>query len=221
MAQKPPRQIPFDLAPAPDYSLARFERGLWNRAAFNAVTAWPDWPAPMLLLCGPKGSGKTHLGTAWARRQGGLIVSGRDSLDALDCAQTPIIFFDDAHHAEETHLFTVLNLALNGKIEGLLLASRFAPQDWNIKLPDLFSRLCNTPIAQLDDHDDDILVPIIDKLFKDLGRSVSADVVAYLIKHEDRSIDAMRVLAAELDFAARQANRDVTKSFAISVLKAR
>ena len=221
MAQTPPRQIPFDLAPEPDYSLVRFEQGLWNRAAYKAVTAWPDWPSPILLLCGPKGCGKTHLGTAWAHSHAGKILSGLDNLDMITSQEHTVVFVDDASDADETALFTLLNLALNGKIGGLLLASRLAPEDWGIKLPDLFSRLSNAPIARLEDHDDDILVPIIRKLFGDLGRRISDDVIIYLIKYEDRSIDAMRGLAADLDLAARQANRDLTKSFAISFLKTR
>lgn len=133
--------------------------------------------------------------------------------------QKSVVFFDEAEAADETQLFTQMNLALNGHIAGLLLAARSAPQAWNIQIKDLRSRLVNTPIALLSDHDDEILEPIIRKLFEDLGRDVRADVVQYLIKHAARSIDVLKPVITELDLAARAAKRDLTRAFASQYFK--
>lgn len=213
-------QIPLDLSPNPDFSLVSFEVGDCNRAAYAAVTAWPNWPAPILLLSGPKGSGKTHLGQAWAKANDAAIMSGDANIDLETISQQPV-FLDAANRADEAQIFGLLNFALSGQVPGLLLAARQVPQLWDIALPDLRSRLVNVPAASLEDADDTILEAIIRKLFEDQGRMVKADVVVYLIKHEVRSIPALRRVVTELEQAARQAKRDVTRSFTASFLKAR
>jgi len=217
--QPPLSQIPLDLAPTPDFSLERFEVGLFNQAAFNQVTTWPNWPSPILILVGPEGVGKTHLGTAWAKSTGGRVESGQGFTEFKNPQKDETLFLDAAQSADEQALFTLLNLALNGHIAGLLLAARQAPQQWDITIPDLRSRLTNTPVVDLGEHDDEILESIVRKLFEDQGRAVSADVVRYLLYHEDRSVANLRLRVAELDFSARQAKKDMTKRFVSAFLK--
>ncbi len=215
-----PHQIPLDLAPNPDFSFDNFVLGVSNQAAVSLVTAWPLWPSPLLLLVGPQGSGKTHLGTAWAQRAGAVLcsVDGYDSDRPV--AKNSRFFVDDADKMPETDLFTLMNAALNGRIDGLLLSAKMLPQAWETRLPDLRSRLTNTSVAEIDDHEDDILESIIRKLFDDHGRSVKADVVTYLMKNHDRSVNAMRAVIADLDLAAREAKRDITRAFVAQALKA-
>ena len=162
------------------------------------VRAWQSWPSPILYLTGPAGSGKTHIGQAWAG------MSGQS-------------FIDNAPSHDEAKIFAQMNRALNGEIEGLVLAG---PPEWQPALPDLSSRLRNTPRAIIGDHDDTILEPILRKLFEDKGRAVSADLVAYLLKHQERSVDTLRRLADELDAAAQAQRKDITKAFAAKTLKA-
>ncbi|NNE58668.1 MAG: hypothetical protein HKN36_11220 [Hellea sp.] len=194
-------QYPFDLAPAPDYSLASFQRGASNQDAFSAISAFPDWPSPVLLLLGPTGCGKTHLGSAWAS----------DSGDQK--------FLDDADLLDEETLFIAINQALNGEVSGLLLAAARAPKLWNTDLPDLRSRLHNIPVIRLSEPEDDILEPIIRKLFEDLGRSVKADVVAYILKNYERSVPAVSNLVRDIDRAASAEKRDITKAYLAKYLK--
>ncbi len=195
-------QIPLDLSPNPANSFSNLLISDCNAAAVKAVCAWPDWPAPILMVVGPKGTGKTHIGLAWAKETGG-------------------IFIDDADRQDETELFAVMNRALNGEIEGLLLASRKIPSEWGIQIPDLKSRLVNTPLAVLEEHDDDILEPVIRRLFEDKGRVVSQEFIAYLLKYQERTIAAQREIAAELEHAAQANKADLTKAFAAKYLKAR
>ena len=93
------------------------------------------------------------------------------------------------------------------------------PPDWMPSLPDLASRLRNTPRANIGDHDDAILEPIVRKLFEDTGRAVSADVVAYLLKYNERSVDALRQTVQNLDEAAQTQKKDITKAFVAKTLK--
>ncbi|MGB6229663.1 MAG: hypothetical protein WBF53_06000 [Litorimonas sp.] len=197
---RPSAQIPFDLAPAPDYSFDSFIEAPSNAGALAVVRAWPAWPAPAVLLLGPEGTGKTHLGEAWLSRSHG-------------------VFLDDAHTRPDEALFGFINRALRGEIPGLLLASRVPPADWGASLPDLRSRLGAMPVIELLEPDDDSLVPITRALFARRGREVATDVIDYLLKHSDRDVPSLRETIRRIDEAASSAKADVTKPFVGKVLR--
>ena len=188
------QQYPLDLAPEPINTFENFQIGKSNEQAFKAVSSFPNWPIPNLLLIAPQGAGKTHLGRAWA-----------DKFDN-------VVFVDDAELVDDMQLFAALNRALNGEVEGCLLTSSLFPQDWNVQLPDLNSRLKNCPIVHMDDPEDDILDPITRKLFQDKGRDIRIDVVAFILKNFERSIPQISQLIDELDQAASEQKKDITLS---------
>ena len=212
------KQLPFNLAPEPDYSFASFEVGPCNADAVKAVRAYPDWPAPILALIGPPGSGKTHLAKAWASHMTANLVTLEDVSSAW--RGTPMML-DGADAASESQLFTVMNMALNGDVPGLLITGTKLPKDWKVELPDLRSRLASVPTAILSEPDDATLEQIIRKLFQDRGREISRDLVTYLMAYQDRAVTAMRGLIGELDTAASQNKSDLTKAFAARYLSKR
>lgn len=193
-------QIPLDLIPVPDFTFETFIEAPSNAGALNVVRAWPAWSAPAMMLLGPEGTGKTHLGEAWLATSHGL-------------------FLDDAHTRTDDELFGFINRALRGDIPGLLLASRVPPTDWGVTLPDLISRLGAMPVMRLHEPDDDSLHPITRALFERQGRAVGRDVVDYLLKYTDRSVPALRATIALIDEAASSAKADVTKTFVGKVLR--
>jgi chromosomal replication initiation ATPase DnaA len=193
-------QIPFDLTPAPDFTFESFIEAPSNAGALNVVRSWPAWPAAAMMLLGPEGTGKTHLGEAWRAVSNG-------------------VFIDDAHTQSDGDMFGMINRALRGEIPGLLLASRVPPADWGVTLPDLTSRLGAMPVMQLHEPDDDSLHPITRALFAQQGREVGRDVVDYLLKYTDRSVPALRATIRLIDEAASSAKADVTKVFAAKVVR--
>lgn len=202
MFGKPDTQIPLELSPEPASGFDSFIITDSNRIAVTALRAWPDWPSPVLLLLGPEGTGKTHLGDAWK---------------ALSCG----VLIDDAEQMEEADLFAQMNLALNGEVSGLLLTSRKSLSDWNIEMPDLQSRLSSTPVMVMDDYDEEILEPLVRKLFENRGRQVTKDLVDYILKYESREVGALRDLVRALDQAALAEKSDLTKYFAAQFLSGR
>ncbi|MGB3455248.1 MAG: hypothetical protein WBA35_02720 [Litorimonas sp.] len=193
-------QIPLDLTPAPDFTFERFIEAPSNAGALAVVRAWPAWPAPAMLLLGPEGTGKTHLGEAWLKGSRG-------------------VFLDDAHTLTDEALFGFINRALRGEVPGLLLASRVPPLDWGATLPDLQSRLGAMPVVELFEPDDDSLHPITRALFERRGREVGRDVVDYLLKYTDRSVPALRDTIQLIDAAASSAKADVTRPFVSKLLR--
>jgi len=195
-------QIPLNLRPEYEPDFSNFFISESNQTAVNVLRSRDRWTSPVLLLLGPSGTGKTHLGLAWKKE-----VKGD--------------FIDDAEQVDQTSLFNHFNRALSGESKGLLLASQYSPLNWNIDLPDLKSRLGATPTITLVEHDDGSLEPILRGFFSQMGREVRADLVSYILKHSDRSVDFLRAFVQELDIAAGEKKADLTKAFVAKYLKQR
>ncbi len=185
-----PKQIPMDLAPTAPLTFESFIEAPSNAGALATVQTWPNWPAPAILLLGPEGTGKTHLGEAWLAHSHG-------------------VFLDDAHTQTEEALFGFINRALRGEIPGLLLASRLPPSKWGINLPDLRSRLSAMPVLQLFEPDDESLRPITRALFERRGRVVPEAVIDTMLKYAPRDVPSLRTLIAEIDRLASADKIDV------------
>ena len=212
-------QIPLDLSPDPDYSFENFLLSETNRAAFNRLKSWPDAGFPILLITGPAGVGKTHLGEAWRRLAQEHIQYDPEDQAPLKKLADKNVWLDDAQAASEHTLFTLINMALNGEIRSLLLTANVAGSEWNIELPDLRSRISNLPLIQIEAHDDAVLEPFLRKLFDDRGREVDAEIIRYILTYYDRAADRLRSLVAEIDMLAASEKKDVTRVFVSRYLK--
>ncbi|MEO0498425.1 MAG: hypothetical protein AAF141_13830, partial [Pseudomonadota bacterium] len=63
-------QLPLDIGHPPSFSRDDMVITKANTAAVAFVDGWPGWPAPIAMLVGPKGSGKSHLGRVWCGASG-------------------------------------------------------------------------------------------------------------------------------------------------------
>lgn len=192
----PHSQIPFDLAPRKSPTFESYITSGCNAAVVEHLKNWAQWPSPIMLLIGETGSGKTHLGTAFAR---------------LD---DDVAFIDDADTQDEAELFGQMNRALNGEVKALLLAAEIAPQAWTIQLPDLRSRLSNTAIIELAEPDDALLELIVRDLFSQQGRDVSQSVVSYIVARSERTVSALQDIVYNLESRAQTAKADMSRAFA-------
>ena len=195
-------QIPLNLRPDARQSFSNFHITSGNQAAVTMLRARERWPSAAVLILGPQGAGKTHLGVAWLDEAGGE-------------------FIDDAHSVDEIALFDAINRALAGENPGLVLASALPPTEWGVSTPDLRSRLNAMPTLTLAEHDEASLEPILRELFEQAGRVVGQDVVTFVLRQCERSVDALRELVLELDVAAGSKKADLTKAFVAKYLRAR
>lgn len=187
---EPPRQLPLDLPHEAALGRDDYLVGGSNRAAFELLERWPDWPAPVVVLAGPVGSGKTHLVEAFNSELGAAVVKAVNLTceTAIDLVSSGALAIEDAHEGfDETAFFHLLNAARQAEAK-VLITSRTWPSAWNIKLPDLMSRMrAATPIEILE-PDDDLLRRVLVKLFADRQLAIDLGVVDYLVVRMERSL---------------------------------
>lgn len=193
-----------------------------NAAALAWVQRWPDWPGHILLIHGPAGSGKTHLGKVWQE------ISGARCLTALHTKQAILsddrLMIDDVptllrSPADETRLFHIIN-QIREQNAHLLLTAAQPPSRWPLTLPDLKSRLMAVPMAELYSPDDHLLAGLLIKQFHDRQVQVSADVIEFLLPRIERQASAIAALVQALDQSALKLNKAITIPLVKQVLGA-
>jgi chromosomal replication initiation ATPase DnaA len=220
--QSRPRQLALALGHAESLGRDDFLEGPSNATALALVEAWPDWPAPVVSLVGPEGSGKSHLAAIWAATTGARVVAGRvlGEISPPAALATGALVIEDlaAGEFDEASLFHVLNLA---REEGafVLLTARQPPAGWNIGLRDLASRLRAAPVVALQAPDDALLRAVIVKLCADRQLAVDETVVGYLASRIERSFAAARAAVAQLDREALRQQRPVSRALAAELFR--
>ena len=218
----PLAQLSLDLPLEPRYGREDFLRSVSNEAAYEAVEAWPRWRDRVLLLVGPEGAGKSHLGAIWAARAGARTVAatGLSSADVPDIVGSGAVFVDDADRIgpNEAGLFHLVNLVRETGGYLLLSACR-RPDFWGLATADLLSRLRQAPAVEIGAPDDDLIRAVLVKLMADRQIMVDAGVVDYLACRIERSLAAARMVIASLDRESLARGRRITKIMAGDVLK--
>lgn len=211
-------QIPLDLGLSPAFLREDLVVTRANRMAVDMIDAWPDWPGPVLVLCGPPGCGKSHIAAVWAAAADAVSVSIND-LAAMVPGNGKTFVIEDAAPANvpEQALFHLLN---HVRAEGgsCLVTSRNRPSTWNIKLPDLASRLRAAQFIEMAAPDDALLSAVMFKLFADRQVSPSPQIVEYLLPRMERSLDFAGRLVAEIDRETLARNAKISRSLVGEVL---
>lgn len=211
------RQLVFEIAPRPAFGLEDFLVSPSNEAAFMLLEHWPDWSDPVLLVVGPQGAGKSHLGAIWARRAQAASLSPLD-LRTGTAPHAPILVDNADRLSDETALFHLINLAGERRSSLLLTASR-SPEHWPVRLPDLLSRLRRATRVEIGCPDDELVRAVIVKLLVDRQLLVDTSVVDFLARHVDRSLDAARDMVRRLDAAALSSGRRISRVLVSETLR--
>ncbi len=216
-----PRQLPLALPHEAALGRDDYLVGKSNRAAFELLGAWPDWPAPVVILAGPVGSGKTHLVEAFHAETGAAVVRASElaSEAVADLVTQAAVVVEDAHRGiDETALFHLFNAARQAGVP-VLITSRTWPTAWGITLPDLMSRLRAAAPIEIEEPDDDLLRRVLVKLFADRQIAIDLGVVDYLVVRMERSLGvAMKVVDA-IDRESLAGRAKITKPLAGRVLE--
>jgi chromosomal replication initiation ATPase DnaA len=218
-----PKQLAFDLPLAPRFDREDFLVSPSNEQAYGMIESWPDWPDTVLLLEGPRGSGKSHLGAIWAAESKAWTVDSfevtADRVSHLVSNGALLIEDADRSDRDEAALFHLLNHARERRTFVLLTASA-SPDLWNLRTPDLLSRLRLAPNILIEPPDDALLRAVLVKLFVDRQLVVDTTVVDYIALRIERSLGRAADIVAALDREALSRGRRISRSMAAAVLEA-
>lgn len=218
-----PKQLAFDLPLDPRYEREDFLVSPSNEQAYALIERWPDWPDTILLLVGPRGSGKSHLGAIWAATARAWTIDAfevrEEKVPHLISGGALLIEDADRDDRDERALFHLLNRARERKASLLMTCAR-PPDQWGLRTPDLLSRLRLAPSITLEGPDDALLKAVLVKLFVDRQLVVDTTVVDYIAVRIERSLARAAEVVAALDREALSRGRRISRQIAAAVLGA-
>jgi chromosomal replication initiation ATPase DnaA len=218
-----PKQLAFDLPLDPRYGAEDFLVSPSNEAAYGLIESWPDWPDTILLLTGPRGSGKSHLASIWATNARAWTADARDvTQDRVPhLVSNGALALEDMDRGErdEAALFHLMNLARE-RGTSVLITCETPPDRWGLSTPDLLSRLRLAPSVTLDPPDDALLKAVLVKLFVDRQLVVDTSVVDYIALRIERSLARAAEVVNLLDREALSRGRRVSRAIAAEILGA-
>jgi chromosomal replication initiation ATPase DnaA len=214
-------QLTLELAPEPGFERENFVVSGSNEQAYAMIERWPDWPDPMLLILGPPGAGKSHLGAIWAS----IAKAGVQSAAALAAANIealaaagPLLLEDaDAIGEAETQLFHLINLMRENSM-ALVITAKAPPDAWGLRTADLLSRLRLAPTVAIGPPDDALIRAVLVKLLIDRQLVIDTSVVGYIALRLERSLDAARTFIDALDREALARQCRISRAIAADVL---
>ena len=178
--------LPLDWPQVQDDS--RFILGEANLEAYEHFRGWSLWPVKASILTGPPRSGRSLLARAFVER-----VHGR--------------LFDRAERHNEAELFHAWNAAQDDGRPLVMIVDEGPPQ-WEVALPDLRTRLAITPIARIQQPDDELFQAVIRLLFADRGLHIPEEALTFISQRVERSYwMAERVVEAIDRFAIAERAR--------------
>lgn len=150
-----------------------------NADVLDALDHAAEWPFRTAILSGPPRAGKTLLARWFVTSARGDAI---DNAEAMDEAE----LFHRWNRAQEcgTPLLIVVN-ALEG--------------GWNIRLPDLASRVGGSFHLAIGDPDEDMMADLLAVHAEQRGFTLGQDAAAYLVPRSERSHLGLERLVETID----------------------
>lgn len=158
---------------------SRIVIGNANQAVIEAMAVATTWPFRTAILTGPPRCGKSLVARWFAASGNGEAIDDADSMD-------------------ETDLFHRWNRAQESGTPLLLIAGSGAGE-WQVKLPDLASRLGAALHLEIEAPDDEMVAELILLHAERRGLALGPDAAAYLVPRCERSHLGVERLLATID----------------------
>ena len=150
-----------------------------NREAFEHFRRWTMWPVRATILTGPRRSGRSLLARTFAERVGGRLI-------------------DQADRHDEEALFHAWNAAQDSGLPLVMVADEVPPL-WIPALPDLRTRLAVTPVAEINQPDDQLFEALIQLMFADRGLHISQEALRFMTERLNREYWTAERAVEEVD----------------------
>ena len=215
-------QLPLPLPFKPALSREDFLVSPCNAAAVATIESSDLWPNGVAILCGPRGSGKSHLSAVWQDFSGAVgilapsvttdLVAERLTLDKRN-----VIVEQADERRDETALFHLINDARDHGYS-VLFTCCLPVAKWGVQLPDLSSRLAAAAQAFIKLPDESLLAAVLIKQLADKHVQITPRVLDYIIPRVGRSFAEIRTLAEEINHATLVQKKPVTLPLVRSIL---
>jgi len=199
----------------PAYNAVDFFVSSSNETAYKWIQQWPHWPHPVLAIYGQQGCGKSHLAHVWQE----ITHANFYELETLSHANledifdhNPCMIIDNIdHRGYEELLFHIYNLAYSNKGYVLLVCEQ-SPENWNIKLPDLRSRLNAIPKCKIEAPDELLRLALIQKLFTDQQITLTEDLQQFILEKAPSSFIGLQKYIEKICYTSFVEKKKISKN---------
>ncbi len=200
-------QLPLPLpAFTPSYERESFIVSASNETAWCAAQTWRSSREPLLVICGPNGSGKTHLASILAV-DGGVFCSA-EAVTPPE-SRSALILFDDLPAAEPKTFLGIVDELMEGGTRVVLIGNG-QPAIWAGEFEDLRTRIESAPRATIFEPDEALIETVIAKGFRDRQLEVDRSVVVFAAPRLPRTFAAAHAFVARADALGLKAKRGIT-----------
>lgn len=228
----PPKQEVLGVSLRDEYSFDNYLSGE-NALAVHNVKQWVQRDeSGFLYLCGPQGSGRSHLLQAACRE---LEARGQafiylplaelvnlspavlDDLEKIDFVCVDDVNLIAQNRTWEESLFHLYNRVFDSGGR-LLFAANSAPSEINFSIADLQSRLNAAVRYTLQSASDEDKMQILKIRALNRGFTLSDEVLHYIIGRANREMSALIEVLEQIDKSSLESKRKVTVPFVRSVM---
>jgi chromosomal replication initiation ATPase DnaA len=205
----------------PAYHERIFIQGPSNQLAYSWLEKWPhEIDVFSTYLSGEKGAGKKHLSHIWGHKHHATYLNAHelDPQNFLESTKYVVIHVEQPLTSVcEKNLFHAFNFYKANKAHILFTCTQ-APNNLNLTLEDLKSRLATCNFIYLDKPDEETLYQLYTLSFKHKGIQINREVVDFLLMRLERSFDVLHNTVTILEQASCSDNRSISIPFVKSVL---
>lgn len=196
----------------PSYGRHDFIVGESNIEAVKWIDNFSKSEISGLVIIGPSASGKSHL-ISTLKNKYTILEADDINEEKINILELKDLIIENIEKIENHNFFLhVINVVKEKKYK-VLLTSRLAIKELNIRLEDLKSRLLAYSHSTILLPTDDVLRGIIIKICKDKGLLLNDGVINYLLSHLDRSYSIINSFINDLDQLSLIRKKKITIPF--------
>jgi chromosomal replication initiation ATPase DnaA len=170
-----------------------------NARAVQQLEHWSTWPVMAVVVTGPRKSGRSLIARIFAAKTGGGLI-------------------DDAERQNEATIFHAWNRAQEERRPVVVVADA-PPPEWEIKLPDLRSRLIASPTLRIGDPDEQLMAALFERQFLRRGLDARPDLIQWLVARVERTHVALLRAVDLLDQVVLERRKRLSIPFARATLQ--
>ena len=196
----------------PSYGRHDFIIGESNIEAVKWVDNFSKSKVNGLVIIGPVASGKSHL-ISTLKNKYKILEAEEINEEKINILELKDLIIENIEKIENHYFFLHVINVVKEKNFKVLLTSRLAIKELNIRLEDLKSRLLAYSHSNILLPTDDVLRGIIIKISKDKGLLLSDIVINYILNHVERSYSIINIFINELDQLSLIRKKKITIPF--------